>query len=257
MTIPSYVADYVLGEELIAQASVQVETDTAWLDQLRNNLPQWLDLLRRTRYLPISPKHRLYLEVIGHGDDARFGGIFRDVWFKIPEDDRKQMSDHWTAHPSLGGNPPFLAISIRLENLSSLRDGHRLGQCGMLGTALQFYSPAVDLMLRKRKRRHVAALIAHELAHVLQFSKDQVVPMERPEWLTDEVIVETAEAMGVGFEQAKARMMYVVDPVEHHADRIAAEWGFNVRAMLRWIHKSIRWCDLPEPVSEQVFDPWN
>ena len=52
------------------------------------------DFFGDQRFVPICPDDRLYLSVRGHGDDARFAGIFRDAWLNIPLEDRMQIIEY-------------------------------------------------------------------------------------------------------------------------------------------------------------------
>jgi hypothetical protein len=207
--------------------------------------PDSLDAGRREFYgplrlLPISPEDRLYLNVWGHGDDARFAGIFRDTWFKIPVEDRMQLIDYWKPWERI---PGVLGISIKMENLSTLRSQKTTAVCELLGTALNFYSPVVDRMPPK----HVAALVAHELAHVFQATRGTLTAPERPAEITDKLISELATAWGTTFVEAERKLLYQSSPVESDADAIAERWGFKVRAMRRWLDRHVDWEDLPKP----------
>jgi len=220
--------DYVMGEELIAHA------------EMKDLHPEWANSIRRLRYIAISREDSLYLDEFGHGDDAKFAGIFRDVWLTIPVEDRKRMTGHWAAPhmPIL----PCRGVVIRLENLPSMRTRKVFASCGALGAESVFYAPVVDRMPRK----HVAALIAHELAHVLQASNGQLTPPERPDRMDDQFIAKLAALIGESFKETERKLCYQSSPVEREADAIAKRWGFNVPAMQRWLKKKDRWDDMPE-----------
>jgi hypothetical protein len=192
------------------------------------------------RFVPISPSDRLYLTVLGHGEDVRFARIFRDAWSHIPEEHRDRMAGYWR---SIERIPGLLGISITLENLRSMRSRKENAVCEPDGTLLKFYAPVVDLM----PPRHVRALVAHELAHVLQATNETLVTSERPNCITDEDISDMAANSGVSFEEMKARVLHQFDPVERDADKIAGRWGFSVRGMDRWLEKNIDWAKLPDP----------
>jgi len=199
--------------------------------------------LSKRCYFEIAPEDRLYLTEEGHGDDARFAGIFRDAWFKIPEKDRNQMTDYWRPHEWI---PGVQAVRIFLENSDAMRSPPRIAYCEGSGLrlALYFYSPVVDLMPPK----HVAALIAHELAHVFQASNGTLDATPRPEFMTDEYISGLAGDCRKPVEEIERKLRHMCDPAEHEADRIAKRWGFNTPAMCRWVSRHIKWDELPEPV---------
>jgi hypothetical protein len=222
-------------------SQIQEVTGKELFDQGRFNSsdPVLRDWFGAVRFLPISPDDRLYLTVQGHGDDARFAGIFRDTWFKIPVEDRMQMTDYWRRSPLIPG-----VLGIIMENLSTLRYRKTTAVCELLGTSLKFYAPVVDRM----PPQHVGAVVAHELAHVFQATQGTLTAPERPPGLTDGLIAGLARDWGITFEEAERKLLYQSSPVEHDADASAERWGFKVRAMRRWVQKHIDWDDLPEPV---------
>jgi len=203
--------------------------------------PDYVKSILRMRYLPISPVDHLYLDVFGHGNDARFADVFRDVWLTIPVKERKRMTGYWATHICI---TPWRGVRISLQNSSKMRNSRTYAECGALGAVLEFYAPVVDRMPRK----HVAALIAHELAHVLQASNGQLIPTKRPEWMDDKSIAELAAINGESFGETERKWRYQFSPVERDADTIAMRWGFNVPAEKRWLKKKVRWDDMPEPV---------
>lgn len=192
------------------------------------------------RFVPISPADRLYLTALGHGNDVRFARLFRDAWSQIPEEHRDRMTGYWRPIERIPGS---LGISITLENLRAMRSRKENAICAPDGTLLKFYAPVVDLM----PPRHIQALIAHELAHVLQATNGSLVPSERPHGITDEDISDMAANSGVSFEEMKARVLHQLNPVERDADKIARRWGFSVRRMDRWLEKNMDWDKLPDP----------
>jgi|GEM_PF-7129129 len=195
----------------------------------------------RTVLYPIHPESRLYLDAFGHGDDIRFADICRRVWESIPHGDRILMIRHWQNWERI---PGVLGVSIRLENLSSLFRRGISAVCEGPGTALVFYAPVVDQLPEK----HVAALIAHELAHVFQASIGTLTVAGVPEWLTEELASGLASDIGCSVEKVRVKFTYLGDPNERDADRIAKRWGYNAPAMSRWISRKIRWEELPPSV---------
>ena len=199
------------------------------------------DFFGDQRFVPICPDDRLYLSVRGHGDDARFAGIFRDAWLNIPLEDRMQIIEYWRPHERI---PGVLGIRIMMENLSSMRSREITAVCELLGTSLNFYSPVVDRLLPK----HVAVLVAHELAHVYQATNQTFTASQRPEWMDDEFVSRMASDCGKSMEEMEMKLLHLFNPVEHDADKITKHWGFNFKAMNRWLDKHIDWNDLPKPV---------
>src|SRR5437660_364015 len=51
-----------------------------------------------TGLIPIVPDSGLYLVPNGRGADARFAGIFRDVWPCLPPPTRRVAEQYWRAH---------------------------------------------------------------------------------------------------------------------------------------------------------------
>jgi hypothetical protein len=50
---------------------------------------------RERKWLPIVPTARLWLPVVGIGNDARFATIFRSTWYRLPLRDRRRIVKHW------------------------------------------------------------------------------------------------------------------------------------------------------------------
>lgn len=110
------------------------------------------------------------------------------------------MFKHWRRQ--LPGVSVLFAPQIRVREWD-YRLQQCLGSCGELGHELQFWKPAIAHL----PHENVRELIAHELAHVLQFSRtrgnlisDHLVPREQ-------------------------------DPVEIEADEIMESWGFASKAL--------------------------
>jgi hypothetical protein len=195
----------------------------------------------RFKLYPIDAGSRLYLDALGHGDDARFAEIFRRVWESIPTGDRIVMIRHWQTWERI---PGVLGVRIRLENLSSMLWRRMSGVCEGPGTALVFYAPVVDRL----PKHHAAALIAHELAHMFQASTGTLTVPDAPEWLTDELAQSFAADFGCSVDEVRAKFTYIHDPNERDADKITKRWGYNAPAMSRWISRKICWEELPPPI---------
>jgi hypothetical protein len=151
------------------------------------------------------------------------------------------MIGHWRPLEHI---PGLLGISITLENLGTMRSRKENAVCALDGALLTFYAPVVDIM----PPRHVRALVAHELAHVLQASDGVLKASERPSWLSDEFISGMAANSGTSFEDMKVRAIHEFDQVEQDANTIAKRWGFDIPGMNEWLEKNIDWAKLPDPV---------
>jgi hypothetical protein len=131
-----------------------------------------------------------------------------------------------------------------LENKYDLFERRTWGVCEGPGIALVFLAPVVDRLPKK----HTEAVIAHELAHVFQASKGTVSAHSLPEDCTDALVQTLAADLGKTVDEMKAVLTYMSDPNESDADTIAKRWGYNARAMRRWVSGHIRWEDLPPPI---------
>src|SRR5205814_873971 len=54
-----------------------------------------LGTLTPARPVPILPRSGLYLEPVGHGDQARFAGLFAQTWRGLPHYARRTMLRYW------------------------------------------------------------------------------------------------------------------------------------------------------------------
>jgi hypothetical protein len=190
-----------------------------------------------TEFYPIHPDSRLYLTAMGHGKDARFASIFRGVWESIPPTDRSSMLEYWRPWERI---PGVLGACIKLEFLYRMLDEETMAVAKGGGSELRFLAPLVDRLPKK----HVEALIAHELAHVLQGSKGTLTAHSLPEVWTDDMVQELASECGRTVDEMKRLLTHMSDPGERDADMIAHRWGYNAPAMRRWVHRHIRWDEL-------------
>ena len=92
------------------------------------------------------------------------------------------------------------------------REPKDLGACGRGGHSLFFYAAIVDAM----PAQHVGELIAHELAHAVQYA--------RGDWPNT--------------DRSKPRWW---DEAEMVADEIMGEWGFDPWAMDDWMERNWKW----------------
>lgn len=169
-------------------------------------------------FLPILPSSRLWLPRLGIGDDERFAGIFRDTWKSIPLRARRLIVKLWRQCPLRrlqGLWSPMVALSDYWEFSEwSGREPKDFGGCGCGGHSLYFFAPIVDAM----PVQHVGELIAHELAHAVQFASGDFPQTDRSKhrWFDDTEII---------------------------ADEIMHQWGFDPDAIDDWIKANWKWPD--------------
>lgn len=124
------------------------------------------------------------LHLLSHGlaDEQRFAEVFRSVWRTIPLRDKRKMVANWRtfrdelrdSFAKANQSPParMLKMMPKIEILNFKDDWFRSGekwvlaQCKDMGTVLSFKAAWVDALPEK----HLATLVAHELAHVYQVS---------------------------------------------------------------------------------------
>lgn len=180
--------------------------------------------------IPVHPRQNIYVVPYGFGDDERLARMILQTWKRIPLGPRRRILNHWRCpdelemfvnvpkpkHKPKPNDPfPFTLIRPRIELLSGWIGGlgddirteseHRgeLGAVFAHGHMLRFHAPMVDRI----PDNLVCDLIAHELAHVWQYS--------------------------IGLQE---RFGYEPDngEVEEDADEIMGVWGFDATAMDIW-----------------------
>ena len=168
-------------------------------------------------FMPIVPSSRLWLPRLGIGDDKRFAAIFRDTWPRIPLKARRLMVNHWRKSEPIWAIQGFWSPMIQLADDwefsdRTVRHPKDFAACGRNGHSLFFYAPLVDAM----PGHHIQELIAHELAHVIQYALGEPSSTDRtlPRWC---------------------------DEAESHADEIMELWDFDPWAMDDWIDANWTW----------------
>ncbi|MFQ5462237.1 MAG: hypothetical protein ACE5E5_06370 [Phycisphaerae bacterium] len=124
--------------------------------------------LQRPVAIPIVPRAGIYLIPSGHSEDARFCGVFRRTWRAIPPGARRRLLTHW--HWRMGADTCYGSPRIELFEhwyLVSHARPDTVGVCDMRGRRFRFSAP----MLRHMPDEIAAELIAHELAHALQYAR--------------------------------------------------------------------------------------
>jgi hypothetical protein len=148
-------------------------------------------------------------------DRRRFSRLLDEVWCSIPSPAREEIRSLWCD----------LQIVVLVESSRKLREARVVGDCEDGGSKLRFYGPALGLL----SDDDVRAVIAHELAHVLQKSRGQFIGVEAPD--------ELRELLG---DELARRAFYADCPSEREADELANSWGFpqeeskRALAVLRW-----------------------
>lgn len=168
-------------------------------------------------FLPIVPSARLWLPRLGIGDDERFAILVQDTWRRIPLGARRLMVRHWRRSEPIWAIQGLWSPTIQLTEYwelsdQSVRQPKDLAGCGRNGHSLYFYAPLVDAM----PAQHVQELIAHELAHVVQYAIGEPPHSDRtlPRWC---------------------------DQTEIIADEIMELWDFDPWAMDKWVERHWTW----------------
>jgi hypothetical protein len=102
------------------------------------------------------------------GDGHRFVRLFREAWRHVPAPAKRRITRYWNA-----------PIGPRME-LIRWWSGHLprvMGQVSLLGRQVRFHAPYID----RASDADVRYVIAHELAHVLQWANGSL-PGQVP-WL--------------------------------------------------------------------------
>jgi hypothetical protein len=162
--------------------------------------------VRAGKVFRLLPRHDVYLfaPTNSRDDGDRFAGFFRETWGRLPMWARRRFLKHWRTDPF----PPPLLYSPVIELLPGW-SGRKAGR-GLRGDAanvscrghlLRFWTRCVAAFPDDLVRD----LIAHELAHVYQWS-----------------IGDDLETMD-NFE------------AESLADQLVEDWGFSADAMDEWM----------------------
>lgn len=133
--------------------------------------------------VPIHPRAGIFLKTELPGTGQRFASIFRSTWNALPLWARRRILRHWREPSEQGVD----VLNLTIELISDVpdEDGPGIATCCNLGHYLEFYEPLVDRM----PDECVTALIAHELAHVLQYADDAMTrDKESAEEIAAEII---------------------------------------------------------------------
>jgi hypothetical protein len=127
------------------------------------------------------------------GNANKFIDNFKNAWRRLPDDVKENILQYWRDSP--------LPVSFELSTHLNKKD---LATVGALGTELKFKSDEFDRMPPEPAQY----TIAHELAHVYQFSAKLVTP-------------------GNDFKY------------EDNANDLATKWGFDHIAQMNWRAENI------------------
>jgi hypothetical protein len=142
------------------------------------------------------------------GDAARFSGLFRQTWARLPLWVRRRLRRHWREGlPS----PEISLVPTLIEDGSPA-----YGSAGRRGHRLRFAAQSVDAM----PDAVVQDLVAHELAHVLQNALGLFV-IRRPEEDSDLFGYPNGAVFGVW-------------EMETEADDWIEDWGFDHDSIDDW-----------------------
>ena len=176
-----------------------------------------------SRFLTLLPQHRVDVIVAGTGG-GRFVALFQLAWTRIPLYARRAVLKYWREGlgPAIPCPPPdspnivLTDVPIRLTKtrgaMNSI-DPELWAKVSCNGHEMTFWSPVINHM----PDHLVQDLVAHELAHVFQFARDDSV---------------RRRGMGGGGIRYCTWQSPIVIEVE--ANEIAEDWGFNSSAMDEW-----------------------
>ena len=143
------------------------------------------------------------LEAEPDTDSVRFARAFRSTWKKIPLSWRRRILAHWHRPSRVIGKRkgPRIILRAKVFDRGSLKNPRfkndaTFAMASRSGDFLQFLAPAFDRM----PLRIAEAVIAHELAHVVQFEAN----------------------------------LWSCTRLEREADIIALAWGFPIYEVDEW-----------------------
>jgi hypothetical protein len=180
----------------------------------------------RTGYAhPILKRQRVHLWAC-QGNGPRFASLFRDTWKRLPLWARRRILGHWRSGSDGRGNRFSLwGPTIELLDGWSCRDEGSgepdslrgdIACVGCAGHVLRFFAPIVDRM----PDSVVCDLIAHELAHVIQYAFGARIETDK----------ETCDRVFIFPNGDVCRP----GDLEIDADDMLVAWGLEVKSIDRW-----------------------
>ncbi|MFZ2654344.1 MAG: hypothetical protein WAX69_05470 [Victivallales bacterium] len=134
---------------------------------------------------------KTYFLAVSTGNVGKFIGDFTSTWRRLPADVQENILKYWS-------NSQF-SITFELSNFWKHNENkNTCANAGARGCELKFRSDDFEIMPPEVAQY----IIAHELAHVYQFSAKLVT--------------------GKGYD------------FEGIADKLAKEWGFDYKAQIAW-----------------------
>jgi hypothetical protein len=170
--------------------------------------------LRAGYYWRLLPRHGVHLFAPCEGGE-RFARLFIETWKRLPYLARRRILGHWKKGP-LGIGPRIHLLPDWSGRRSRVDPDGALATTGLLGLELFFCAEAVAAYPDELVR----GIVAHELAHVLQWASGcDMVGVDAEEWEMD-------------------------------ADELVEDWGFSATAMDEWDLYHVP----EEPAPDPVFD---
>jgi hypothetical protein len=157
-------------------------------------------------WFPLLSRHGIYLYA-PNGGGERFSKLFVETWKRLPLWARRRMLRHWNSYNcSYLGYSPLIQLLSGWSNQRIDRGGGGLrgtkGVVNRLGHHIQFWTKIVAAYPDELVRD----LIAHELAHVVQWASGRDLNDDDDD----------------------------ASCVEDHADMLVDNWGFSSTAMDDW-----------------------
>lgn len=169
----------------------------------------------KAHFVPLLPRHGIYLIRLGHANDERFAYVFRETWKCIPRWGQRTILEEWRriqARPGSTAVVPQIRVLNEWPGSVSFSKGRRgvgpprkiicLGVCCSGGHTLRFLARAVDALPDDL----LGVLIAHELAHIA---------------FRDLELFELCDNK---------------QDIERGTQELVLEWGFDENALDAWIH---------------------
>lgn len=112
---------------------------------------------------PLALTRTLRLRALTPGGE-RFAALFRQTWRHTPESVRRRLRRHWGER-----------VWIELTNHWARREPGAMANAELLGNKIRFHAPSMDAA----SDEDVRFVIAHELAHVLQWADGRMATLTR------------------------------------------------------------------------------
>jgi hypothetical protein len=167
----------------------------------------------------ILPRQRVYLWVYA-GDGDKFARLFAETWRRMPLWARRRILRHWRNDPRAafaGDLSPKIELTTHWKNREGTEKDGEMAAVARLGHYMAF----ADQVVARMPDAVVHDLVAHELAHVLQFASGYEI---------DRSISRDDDALWL----APNGSTLTAGDLETEADNIAENWGFRVESIDDW-----------------------